>query len=82
VTDLSKEDMKEQQRRVIELVRRKEGVKCPELVINDSYEGPGPARVNYTCREGDPSKDLIPSQAEALFIRLDRSPARAEPKAG
>jgi hypothetical protein len=82
VTDLSKEDKKEQQRRVIELVRRKEGVKCPELVINDSYEGPGPARVNDTCKEGDPSKDLILSQAEALFIGLDRSTDRTEPETG
>jgi hypothetical protein len=63
-------------------VRRKEGVKCPQLVINDIYEGPDPARVNYTCKEGDPSKDLILSEAEALFIGLDRSTARAEPETG
>ena len=70
----------ERRRRIIEVVERQEGLECPELVVNDIFEGMGPAVVNYTCREGEPSRDLRLSEEEAVYIGLDRSARRAPPE--
>ena len=64
---------KEQRRRIIEVLRREEGVECPELMVKNIFEGLGPAVVNYTCKEGETSKKLRLSEEDAVYIGLDRS---------
>lgn len=70
----------EQRRRIIEVVQREEGLECPELVVNGIREGLGPAVVNYTCKEGESSRDLRLTEEEAVYIGLDRSAWRAPPE--
>ena len=70
----------ERRRRIIEVVQRQEGLECPELVVNDILEGLGPAVVNYTSREGEPSRDLRLTEEDAVYIGLDRSAWRAPPE--
>jgi hypothetical protein len=70
----------ERRQRIIEVLQREEGVECPELVVNDIFVGMGAAVVNYTCKEGDLSKNLRLSEDDAVYIGLDRSTWRAPPE--
>jgi hypothetical protein len=70
----------ERRRRIIEVVQRQVGLECPELVVNDILESLGPAVVNYTGREGEPSRDLHLSEEDAVYIGLDRSAWRPPPE--
>jgi hypothetical protein len=70
----------EQRRRIIVLVRQKEGVHCPELIYTVE-EGLGPAVVNYQCMESCPTKDLILTEEETRYIGLDRT-AYGPPETG
>jgi hypothetical protein len=63
----------EQRQRFIEVLRRKTGVECPELVVIRIMEAFGPAKVIYTCKEGETPKNLELSENEAVYIGLDRS---------
>jgi hypothetical protein len=63
----------EQRQRIIEVLYRKTGVKCPELVVNRIMEAFGPAIVIYTCKEGETSENLELTEEEATYIGLDRS---------
>jgi hypothetical protein len=42
--------------------------------------GPGPAVVNYTCREDEASRDLRLTEEDAVYIGLDRSAWSAPPE--
>jgi hypothetical protein len=65
----------EQRRRIIEFLHRKEGVYCPELVVEDIEEPMGSAvNVIYRCKEGDPVKTLCLNDREARHIGLKRPP--------
>ena len=68
----------EQRRRIIDVLRREEGVECPELVVNAVLEVLGPV-VNYSCREGEPSKNVRLSEEDAMHIGLDTSAQGAGP---
>ena len=63
----------ERWQRIIEVLHREEGVECPELVVKNIFEGLDPAVVNYTCKEGEPSKKLRLSEEDAVYIGLDGS---------
>jgi hypothetical protein len=72
----------EQRRRIRGIVLAKTGVDCPDLVIHEVSEGMGPARVNYTCKEGEPSRELRLSEEDAVYVGLDRSGWRQPPETG
>ena len=63
----------EQRRRIIELVREKEGVDCPELVVDWATPIGGGGPVNYKCRKNAPLQylDLTPEQARYVGIDID-----------
>src|SRR5215212_8157005 len=65
-----------QRQRIRELVEKVTGVDCPDLVVNDVVEALGPAVVNYTCKEGEPSRDLRLSEEDAVYLGLNRSGSR------
>jgi hypothetical protein len=64
----------ELRRRIRGIVLAKTGVDCPDLVVHEIMEALGPAVVNYTCKEGENSKDLKLTEEEAQYIGLDRAP--------
>lgn len=64
----------QQRKRIIELVRQKEGQECPELVVEYIEEAMGPETcVFYCCKEGDPPKQLVLDDEQAAYIGLDRT---------
>jgi len=71
-----------QRQRIRELVEKVTGVDCPDLVVNDVVEALGPAVVNYTCKEGEPSRDLRLSEEDAVYLGLNRSGSRQPPETG
>jgi len=71
-----------QRQRIRELVEKVTGVDCPDLVVNDVVEALGPAVVNYTCKEGEPSRDLRLSEEDAVYLGLNRSGSRQAPETG
>jgi hypothetical protein len=68
--NLSKE---EQRQRIMELVRKKEGVDCPEIVVEHAMAVLGGGLVNYRCEEGDPRQELELTADEAAYVGLDMS---------
>jgi hypothetical protein len=63
----------EQRRRIMELVRKKEGVDCPELMVEHAMAVLGGGLVNYRCKEGDPRQDLKLTPDEAEYVGIDMS---------
>ena len=63
----------EQRRRIMELVREKEGVDCPEIVVEHAMAVLGGGLVNYRCEEGDPRQELELTSDEAAYVGLDMS---------
>ena len=64
----------EQRRRIRAVVKKETGADCPDLEVHEVIEALGPAVVNYTCKEGENSKNLKLSEEDAEYIGLDRKP--------
>jgi hypothetical protein len=71
----------EQRQRIIEVVRKKEGVDCPELVVD--WAGPlvGGGQVNYKCTKHAPLQYLDLDPEQARYVGIDMS-VRESPEAG
>ena len=74
----------ERRRRIIDLVRKKEGMDCPEMVVERIEEAMSAVTVFYWCKEEEVEKvELLQStvltEDEAKHIGIDRT-ARGRPE--
>jgi len=65
--------------RIRELVRKKTGVDCPKLKVDDIENAIVPVRVIYWCKQEDEGKDelqkqLLLTNEEAESIGVNRTP--------
>jgi hypothetical protein len=63
----------EQRRRVVKLVRRKHGVRCPNLHYNVMDRMGPSAQLSYRCTDGDAWRDIDLTDEEAEYLGLDRN---------
>jgi hypothetical protein len=78
----------EQRQRIIALVRKKTGIDCPTLEVEDIQNPLGSVRVFYWCREEDVGErehlkhiTLTDEEAESISINRTRTP-RGRPETG
>ena len=72
---------KEQRRRIINLVREKEGVDCPELVVDWIEPLLDGGQVEYRCSKSTPLQHLDLTPQEARHVGMDIDPPES-PEAG
>jgi hypothetical protein len=73
--------------RIRELVRKKTGVDCPTLKVDDIENAIVPVRVIYWCKQEDEGKDelqkqLLLTNEEAESIGVNRTPRGRAPEMG
>jgi hypothetical protein len=63
----------EQRQRIAEILKAREGIECPELVVEHATPEVGGGWVCYRCKKDAPVNDLILPPEQAAYVGIAMS---------